>query len=164
MRSYRCKVTISTKVVAQGRPIAYKYISINILGPRVPWAFRQLVSPPPDLRWYCSRYLILDHHFLNFSPFRTKNPRYENCSHFWEKLRFLGGRKNSFFSSKNIFNLCSHIELNTQNPNPILKITICFTKTPKNAKILSKVLKISEKSKKSKMYFVLCIICIIHIL
>ena len=34
-----------------------------------------------------------------------------------------------FGGSRNIFNLCSHMELNTQNPNPIFKITICFTKT-----------------------------------
>ena len=41
-----------------------------------------------------------------------------------------GGSIFRFWGSKNIFNLCSHIELNTQNPNPIFKITICFTKTP----------------------------------
>ena len=63
------------------------------MGPRVPWASRQLVSPPPDLRRYCSGYLILDHHFLEFSFFRTKNPRYVNCSHFWENFRFLGVEK-----------------------------------------------------------------------
>ena len=62
--------------------------------------------------------------------FRTKNPRYENCLHFWENVRF--------WESKNIFNLCSHIELNTQNPNTISKITIYYTKYTNNAKILSK--------------------------
>ena len=29
---------------------------------------------------------------------------------------------------KNTFKVCSHIQKNTQNPNPIFKITICFTK------------------------------------
>ena len=41
-----------------------------------------------------------------------------------------GGRLFRLLESKNIFNLCSHIELNTQNPNPIVKITIPFTKLP----------------------------------
>ena len=104
------------------------------MGPRVPRASRQLVSPPPDLRRSCSGYLILDHHFLDSLPFRTKNPRYENCSHFWEKLWFSGVEKIRF---KNTFNLCSHIELNTQNPNPIFKITIYYTKYTKNVKIHS---------------------------
>ena len=36
--------------------ILYIYVSINILGPRLPWASWQLVSPPPDLRRYCSGY------------------------------------------------------------------------------------------------------------
>ena len=36
----------------------------------------------------------------------------------------LGGRK----MSKNIFKVCSNIQNNTQNPNTIFKITICFTK------------------------------------
>ena len=39
-----------------------------------------------------------------------------------------------FGGSNNIFNLCSNIELNTQNPNPIFKITIRFTETPKTPK------------------------------
>ena len=54
----------------------------DILDPRVPRASWQLVSPPPALRRYCSGYLILDHHFPDFLPLRTKNPRYENLSHF----------------------------------------------------------------------------------
>ena len=48
----------------------------------------------------------------NLGPFRTKNPRYENCSHFWRKIR-LGGRTNSIRGSKmskNIFKVCSHIQ------------------------------------------------------
>ena len=40
----------------------------------------------------------------------------------------------SIFGVEKIFNLCSHIESNTQNPNPIFKIAICFTKTPKTPK------------------------------
>ena len=39
-----------------------------------------------------------------------------------------------FLVSKNIFNPCLYIEFNTENPNPILKITISFTKTPKKPK------------------------------
>ena len=46
-----------------------------------------------------------------------------------DNVRF-GGAKNV----QNTFNLCSHIELNTQNPNPILTISISFTKTPKTPK------------------------------
>ena len=46
----------------------------------------------------------------------------------------------NFLVSKNIFNLCHHIEFNTQNPNPILKITISFTKTPKKPKHFQKQL------------------------
>ena len=33
--------------------------------------------------------------------------------------------------SKNIFKPCNHIDSNTTNPNPILQITISFTKTQK---------------------------------
>jgi hypothetical protein len=33
--------------------------------------------------------------------------------------------------SKNSFKPCHNIEFNTTNPNTILKITICFSKTPK---------------------------------
>ena len=36
--------------------------------------------------------------------------------------------------SKNNFKPCHHIEFNTLNPNPILKITISFTKTPPKSK------------------------------
>ena len=36
--------------------------------------------------------------------------------------------------SKNNFKPCHHIEFNTLNPNPILKITISFTKTPNKSK------------------------------
>ena len=51
------------------------------------------------------------------------------------KFSILGGLVFSTFGgSKNNFNPCHHIEFNTQNPNPILKITIPFTKTPKKPK------------------------------
>ena len=42
-----------------------------------------------------------------------------------------GGRKNTIFWSENIFNLCCHIELNTQNPKPIFKLRICLQKHQK---------------------------------
>ena len=55
----------------------------------------------------------------------TKNPQiippsfpYENCSHFWDIFW-----KMFEHMSKHIFKPCSHIEFNTTNPNPILKIT-----------------------------------------
>ena len=51
---------------------------------------------------------------------QTNGP-YENCSHFWDM--FLKMIEKMF---KNTFNLCSHIQLNTQNPNTIFKITIYY--------------------------------------
>ena len=68
-----------------------------------------------------------------------------------------------FLGSKNIFNPCSHIEFNTQNPNPIFKITISFTKTPNKPKYFRKKRTFSKQIKKLKFYFVLCISSIIHI-
>ena len=47
---------------------------------------------------------------------------------------FGGSIFSTFWGSRNIFNPCSHIEFNTQNPNPISKIAISFTKTPKKPK------------------------------
>ena len=38
--------------------------------------------------------------------------------------------------SKNIFNLCFHIQKNTQNPNPIFKISISYTNQNNNTKLL----------------------------
>ena len=43
----------------------------------------------------------------------------------------------------NTFKVCSHIEFNTTNPNPIFKITI-FYKITKNTKILSKYRKVNR--------------------
>ena len=85
-------------------------------------------------------------------------------------VRFVGGRKLRFWGSKmskNIFNLCSHIQKNTPNPNPIFKITIYCTRQTNNAKILSiccKSLKDVEKQKPQFFYFITYIISIIHIL
>ena len=62
------------------------------------------------------------------------NVSYENCSHFWDFFRFRGVDFFDFLGSKNIFNPCHHIEFNTQNPNPISKKTIPFTKTPQKPK------------------------------
>ena len=71
--------------------------------------------------------------------------------------------------SKNIFKPCHHIEFNTLNPNPILKITISFTKTPKSQNTFDFLkffgnFKKSQIFKNSNFYFVLCIRSIIHIL
>ena len=71
--------------------------------------------------------------------------------------------------SKNAFNLCSHIELDTQNPNPIFKIKIYYTKHSQYAKILSNVWNMLEKFENNKNllfislqlqipYFILCIL------
>ena len=61
-----------------------------------------------------------------------------------------------FLVSENIFNPCSNIEFNTQNPNPILKITISLTKTPKNQNTFEvlQILRKIEKIKKRKRKFV----------
>ena len=63
-----------------------------------------------------------------------QNGQYENCSHFWDFLKIF---ENMF---TNTFKPCYHIELNTQNPNTIIKITICYTKYPQNVKTLSNIL------------------------
>ena len=93
------------------------------------------------------------------------NVSYENCSHFWEIFRFWGVDFFDFLGSKNIFNLCSHIEFNTQNPNPILKITISFTKTPKKPKHFrknEKIWKISKIQNFQKLKFLFCILYTFH--
>ena len=99
---------------------------------------RILPSPPRPLkRPKHFNLLFVFFQLLLFWPKGTNNPTnippnvsYENCSHFWENFRFFGGSIFRFGGSKQIFNLCSHIELITQNPYPIFKIAICFTKTP----------------------------------
>ena len=109
----------------------------------------------------------------------TKNPKnippnvlYENCSHFWEFFRFLGVVFFDFWGSNNNFKPCHHIEFNTQNPNPIFKITISFTKTPKKPKHFRKKRNCSkyfgnfQKStifKNSNCYFAFSTRSIIHI-
>ena len=79
---------------------------------------------------------------------------------FWKsKISILWVEKCRFF----LFKVCSHIELNTQNPNPIFKITICFTKTQKMPKyVLFVEKKVRIIKKKSKLYFVICISSIIQ--
>ncbi len=62
----------------------------------------------------------------------------------------LGGRIFRL-GSKNIFNLCHHIEFNTQNPNPTFKTTISFTKTPKKSKHFRFFVKFSKNPKNSKL-------------
>ena len=49
--------------------------------------------------------------------------------------------------SKNIFKPCSHIQSNTQNPNPIFKISIYYTKHTKNVKTPFQI----QKNQKSKI-------------
>ena len=62
-------------------------------------------------------------------PFRTKLLDTKTVHTSGNKFDF-GCRK----MSKNIFKVCSHIQKNTKNPNPIFKIAIYFTKTPKMPK------------------------------
>ena len=88
------------------------YISINILGPSVPWASWQLVSPLPDLRRYCSGYLILDHHFLVILSFRTQildTKIVHTSGKNWDvrglQFRFGGSINVDFF-----LKVCSHIQ------------------------------------------------------
>ena len=52
-----------------------------------------------------------------------------------------------FEKSQTNFKPCPHIESNTTNPNTIFKISIYYTKTPKNVKIHSIFWKISKVSK-----------------
>jgi hypothetical protein len=95
------------------------------------------------------------------------NVSYENCSHFWDLFRFRGVEFLDFLESKNIFKPCHHIEFNTQNPNPILKITIPFTKTPtktKHFRIKRNFSKYFGKFQKNvrKPKFVFCILYTFH--
>ena len=55
------------------------------------------------------------------------------------------------------FKQCSHIELNTTNPNPIFKVTIYCTKHTNNAKIHSKFWKNRKLSNTSHFYFTIYI-------
>ena len=73
----------------------------------------------------------------------------------------------------NSFNLCSHIELNTQNPNPIFKITIDYTIRANNdnnyIRTLGNFSNLSKQKKRkirneTQFYCVCYINCIIHIL
>ena len=82
---------------------------------------------------------ILQHHSIQLrrlGPIIPQNIK-ENLStkivHI--SVTFLNKSKNSSF----LFEPCSHIELNTQNPNLIFKITIYYTKYTKQSKILSNI-------------------------
>ena len=57
---------------------------------------------------------------------------------FRRKIVHTSGKIFDGVSSKNIFKPCSHIQKNTQNPNPIFKISIYSTDYTPNVKILSK--------------------------
>ena len=73
--------------------------------------------------------------------------------------------KNDENKSKTHFKQCSHIELNTQIPNPIFKITIHYTKYTKHAKILSICWIVWEHFETKKCFFVVIYVnSIIHIL
>ena len=67
--------------------------------------------------------------------------------------------------STNIFKPCHHIDLNTTNPNPILKITIPFTKTPTKPKHFRtyfknpKFSKIQKKLSFSKVFWLFWCFC-----
>ena len=65
------------------------------------------------------------------------------------------GSNCSISGVEKIFNLCSHIELNTQNLNPILKNTNCFTKTPQMPKYFRTLGSISNIK---QFQFFICII------
>ena len=87
------------------------------------------------------------------------------------KLYFIRGNVGGRFyfgfgGSKYIFDPCSHIELNTQNPNPTLKTAICFTKTPHTPKYFRSFGKNGKIyiNKKTMFNFVLCISSIIQLL
>ena len=56
----------------------------------------------------------------------SKNSSYENCSHFWDMVEKM---------FKNIFNIWSNMQKDTQNPINVLKITIYCTKYTNNANI-----------------------------
>jgi hypothetical protein len=63
-------------------------------------------------------------------PFRTPNPNKSQTKWSVRRLFTLLGHFLKMFEKmfKHTFNLCSHIELNTQNPNTIFKITIYYSK------------------------------------
>ena len=44
-----------------------------------------------------------------------------------------------------------YIELNTQNPNPILKVAVSFTQTPSMSKYFRNVGKFSKKKRKKTL-------------
>ena len=88
--------------------------------------------------------------FLLFGCIGVESPRGGAMWCRWVgHFSIFGGRFFDFLGSKNIFNPCSHIEFNTLNPNPILTITISFTKT-QNTKYFRTLWKLLENSKNPK--------------
>ena len=82
---------------------------------------------------------------------RTKNGKSRTGGRFfWGSMFF------DFGGSKNVFNLCSHIELNTQNPNPTFKITICLTKTPTSQNTFEMLEPFEKIGKSRKFKFLFC--------
>ena len=99
-------------------------------------------------------------YFICFSDVkRTKNKKEVKK---WSVRKLFTLLRHFLKMSTNNFKPCSYIELNTQNPNTIFKITICYTKLTQNTKILSTFFEKSKNRKISKCYFVFCINCIIH--
>ena len=66
------------------------------------------VTPLPRLDFYSRQPPVLSRAILPLlpsvflSPFRTPNPRYENCSHFWERFRSFGVEHYIFVGSKKV--------------------------------------------------------------
>ena len=94
---------------------------------------------------------------------QTKTPKILDTKivHTSGKIVDFGGRHFRFLESKNvekIFYLCPHIELNTQNPTPIFKIAIYYTKHTNNAKLHSIVWKLFEKI----YIYIYCILYKLH--
>ena len=55
---------------------------------------------------------------------------------FRTKIVYTSGDSWGHVSSNNLCKPCSHIQSNTQNLNPIFKISICYTKHTNNVKLL----------------------------
>ena len=123
-------------------------------------------------RWISTRTRLVYPHLVPFflpgyslsppSPFSTKNPKKGRTKWSVRKLLTLLGHFWIFLEqiSKTFFEPCSHIQSNTQNPNPIFKTTIYCTKYTNNAKIyskksiLSKTIETSLKNKNVILVFI----------
>ena len=92
-----------------------------------------LTNDSTDLYIYIYIYSIYKHIKLIQLESRVRGPKIPKV--FPPIFDFSGVSFFRPFGSKNIFNPCWYIELSTQNPNPILKFTISFTKAPPKTKI-----------------------------